>query len=524
MGGLQQTICGQVDVPENAEQNNKFFRMALPTIPGYWTSRRNIYEQAIVSRRNHETDFRQKWSEASDHFNKMDIDASKKKTWMSDQSFQDSMDAYKSRTEKDIKALSLKRRRSKLAELIHEENLQFEAELRGYSRDNYSRMEEMRNRADGLKSAREEKRKHMADEKLYEHWKQNNPDIRKVEQSLLQEHVVNSWPDQVEEQRERMESARREKEKYEEEMELERQAAVEAEKQRAEEKLVEEKRLKEVLKEQMMELKKREEETAMLKYEQDSLQRQQWELEQLEDTRRRTEDARKKQEFGRILLRQHKAQLMRRSRQIQQELEQDHKLLEALLEKEEADLILHTARKEKAKADATWMKQVIEDQLRVEKAREAELDMLYQDEAARMWQKREADWEKEKQARERLMQEVLASRQEQISDKMLVIQQREEEILEQREQLVREMEIASQLTRRDQEQQEAAREELKLNLAEQVTARRDREESARQRLQEELREEKAAVDDYEEMLRQETNRMKIHGYTPRQQGRRQAWM
>ena len=32
--------------------------------------------------------------------------------------------------------------------------------------------------------------------------------------------------------------------------------------------------------------------------------------------------------------------------------------------------------------------------------------MLYADEAARQWQKREADWEKERIARDRLMQEV----------------------------------------------------------------------------------------------------------------------
>ena len=35
------------------------------------------------------------------------------------------------------------------------------------------------------------------------------------------------------------------------------------------------------------------------------------------------------------------------------------------------------ARREKAKADAKWMKQVLDDQIKLEKQREAELDMLY---------------------------------------------------------------------------------------------------------------------------------------------------
>ncbi len=58
--------------------------------------------------------------------------------------------------------------------------------------------------------------------------------------------------------------------------------------------------------------------------------------------------------------------------------ELDRKILESLAEKEEVDKAQQTARQEQAKADAAWMKQVVEEQLKLEKAREAELDMLYQ--------------------------------------------------------------------------------------------------------------------------------------------------
>jgi len=50
--------------------------------------------------------------------------------------------------------------------------------------------------------------------------------------------------------------------------------------------------------------------------------------------------------------------------------------------------------------------QVVADQLKLEKQREAELDLLYQEEAVKIWEKREAEWERERKARERLMQEV----------------------------------------------------------------------------------------------------------------------
>ena len=64
--------------------------------------------------------------------------------------------------------------------------------------------------------------------------------------------------------------------------------------------------------------------------------------------------------------------------------------------------------------------------------------------------------------------QVLDSRNQQIEDRMEEVRERQEESLRHREQLLREMEIANQLTRRDQEKAEAEKEELKLELLEQV--------------------------------------------------------
>ncbi|CAL1544929.1 unnamed protein product, partial [Lymnaea stagnalis] len=188
----------------------------------------------------------------------------------------------------------------------------------------------------------------------------------------------------------------------------------------------------------------------------------------IEDQQRKREEERKKQDLGHALLRQHKAQMMHKSKVIQEELEQDRKLLQSLIEKENEQISMQSARREKAKADAHWMKQVIEDQLRLEKAREAELDMLYQDEAARMWQKRAAEWERERQACQKLIAEVLKSRQEQIALKLAELQQQQEESLQRREELVKEMEIAQLMTRREEEEQKLNKLVIKGELEEQV--------------------------------------------------------
>jgi hypothetical protein len=64
---------------------------------------------------------------------------------------------------------------------------------------------------------------------------------------------------------------------------------------------------------------------------------------------------------------------------------------------------------------------------------------------------------------------VLDSRTQQIEGRMEEVRLRHEESIKQREQLLRELEIANQLTRRDQEKVEAEREQLKLDLKQQVS-------------------------------------------------------
>lgn len=42
-----------------------------------------------------------------------------------------------------------------------------------------------------------------------------------------------------------------------------------------------------------------------------------------------------------------------------EELEQDRRILESILEKENEEITLRTARKQEARADAAWMKEVL---------------------------------------------------------------------------------------------------------------------------------------------------------------------
>lgn len=219
--------------------------------------------------------------------------------------------------------------------------------------------------------------------------------------------------------------------------------------------------------------------------------------------------------FSRFLRHQCNAQLKRRAQQIQEELEIDRQILLALLEKEDEDQHRQSARRERAVADVAWMKHVIEEQLQLEKEREAELQTIFREEAKKVWEKREEEWEREKKARDRLMNEVLAGRQRQIQEKMELNRRAQEESIKYREQLIKELEEAKELTRREKEQEEELKTARRQELEAQLTEHRLQEREEQQRQREEEEEERSARQRCEELVRQEARRMAEQGYRSR---------
>ncbi|MEQ2220708.1 hypothetical protein ILYODFUR_008125 [Ilyodon furcidens] len=274
----------------------------------------------------------------------------------------------------------------------------------------------------------------------------------------------------------------------------------------------------------MEELKMREEEATRLKEEQKVLLVKKWELEKMEEERKKTEERQKKHEIGHFLVRQYRAQLKRRAQQIQEELEVDRKILAALLEQEEEDKRWQTARRERAVADAAWMKHVIEEQLDLERKREAEFDVLYREEAQRVWEKREAQWEKEKKARERLMQEVLVGRQQQLELKMLNNREAQEELLKRREELIQELELERNLRCLEKETEQSCRTARMQELKTQVEQKHQEQWEEQCRIQQEEEEERKALEIQEEDLKLEMQKIAEEGYQQKIHSRpRSAW-
>uniref|UniRef100_A0A672PLD9 Trichoplein keratin filament-binding protein n=1 Tax=Sinocyclocheilus grahami TaxID=75366 RepID=A0A672PLD9_SINGR len=309
-----------------------------------------------------------------------------------------SMSAFQREQMKEEKQRKLQERREHLRIMLQEERDQLEAELRNVCPD----------RATLTRQVVEK-----TDYELLTSGALFNPTSQclkclcvQVETELCKDHVVSQWQVQQQERKQADERTQEEKQHFENEYERTRREALERMKEEEEKRRQEEKKRAEDLHKQMEELQLREQEAERLKQEQEALMSQRWELEKLEDERKRMEESRRKTEFGHFLTRQYRAQLKRRAQQVQEELEADRKILAALLEGGVEEQRMEKARRERAVADAAWMKRVIEEQLQLEREREAEFDILYREEAQRVWEKREAEWEKERRARERLMREV----------------------------------------------------------------------------------------------------------------------
>uniref|UniRef100_A0AAY4AZ03 Trichoplein keratin filament-binding protein n=1 Tax=Denticeps clupeoides TaxID=299321 RepID=A0AAY4AZ03_9TELE len=486
--------------------------MALPTLSSRWPGRVRTPEVRIARQREQETRWRQQWELHSQYFREQNVRSSMQAHWSSRQSYQQSMAAFHRLHQQEEKKRSLEQRRQRLGLLLQAERDQLEAELRQATPDGSSVAS---HRLEALCSAREGRRNKVAQALLREHWKQNIPELRQVESELHKEHVVCQWEVQQLEKKQHAEKSQQEQRRFENECERKRQEELERMAHAEEQRKEEEKRRAEELCKQMEELQLREEEATRLKKEQEKLMSQRWELEGLEEERRKLEEQRKKSELRRFLTRQYHVQLQRRAQQVQEELETDRQVLEALLEGEQEAQKLENLRREAAVADAAWMKQVIEEQLKLELEREAEFEILHREEAKKMWEQREAEWDKEKRARERLMHEVLLGRQQQLEKKMLENRLAQEESLRRREELIQELELERQTQRQEREQAERQKTSCEEEARTQLEQRRWAQQEERRRIEQEEKVERDVLRKQEEELQLEMQRMAAHGYQER---------
>uniref|UniRef100_A0A8C5N639 Trichoplein keratin filament-binding protein n=1 Tax=Gouania willdenowi TaxID=441366 RepID=A0A8C5N639_GOUWI len=474
--------------------------MALPI--GRVHRRSQVLAHQLARQREHEARCRQQWEQHAQYFREQRVQNKKQAEWTSRQSYQSSLSAYNEEKRKEEKRANLELRRNRLKAMLQQEQDEFEAELRQLIPDSSTVAHQQLQRTEELRLARQERQKKLAEKLLHEHWKKNNPDLRELELTLHKDHVVNQWQEQITEKKQKEVVEQEEARRFENEYERSQKEALERLNQAEEKRKAEERKRAEELRQQMEELRLREREVREA-------------LQSLVQTLSSLVFCCSLRHF---LVRQYRAQLKRRAQQVQEELEVDRKLLAAMLEGEQDDQRLETVRRKQAVADAAWMKHVIEEQLQIEREREAQFEILHREEAQEVWEKREAQWEKERKARERLMHEVLVGRQQQLQHKMQNNCAAQKESLKRREELILELEREMEVRGQEKENKERRRTAWKQEINAQVQQRHQEQLEDKWRNHQEEKEHRNALRIQEEELRKETQRMATKGYQEKVKG------
>ena len=134
----------------------------------------------------------------------------------------------------------------------------------------------------------------------------------------------------------------------------------------------------------------------------------------VEEERGREEKRSRQREIRNTLDYSLKLKLKRQAKEVQEELALDMKILEELLVSTKNEAQETLARKRQRMQEMQQYRQHLIEQKKIEQMREKELDSLINVEVEKQWNKRVENWRMEKQARNKLMKDVLEDRKIQV--------------------------------------------------------------------------------------------------------------
>ncbi|CAL8086304.1 unnamed protein product [Calicophoron daubneyi] len=472
-------------------------------------SRKDALEAILVRRRTREAENYSQWQNTSHYFNEAVVRAEREKRWTSAKNYDSSMQAYDAQAlDNNDREKALEVRREKLRNLLENEANEQKLVLEAINEQKKDKAA-MLMRSTALKESRDRERAEMANKLLEDHFRANNADLRDMTRASGQKAVAESWDSQVDGKHKRAEEQRKQEiadhEMHAEIDKLESQVSEEASAKRL-------KARKEQLdgwRQQLEELHRREEAAKRLEFNEEALSRELVALDKLERERCQIEEQCKRELYGRALLHQHQAALRRRAATIQAEMEADLEWLTQVENQKTEEEKAIAARKCRERDNLAAMRELIEANLEKERKQGIEIDALESYEASRIWSKKEEEWRKEAEARQKLLQDVLEERRLQVSEQLDKNRRLQREELESREALLESLEKVSREDADENAQKTAAAKQQVQELGEQVNEKLE----AKRRLQADDIAEQAAIREaevaYEEMLRREAEKLHL---------------
>jgi hypothetical protein len=311
----------------------------------------------------------------------------------------------------------LDERRRKLSVMLTQERTMYETELKEREETPGQRMDKMAQRGWELKKRREDERKKLVQEKLYQQWRSSMDELRTADSKLFELETMAARDWQVEEKQRRSDMDDAERAVYDALWQEGYMAKVEREERENALKAFRNAESNDTLDQQVAykrahEASEREqllaEKEAMrdLWEEADKEQREQAEREKIAAAvERKKVDA-----FMYI-------QKADREATAKEEKDQDRQFVQSVLAKERVLAEKEEADRQRAIAQAAEFNEALKVEMARKAETEADLIRLQNEEAERQWQKRYKQWEAEELARRNLMQEVYDDRAMQVQMK-----------------------------------------------------------------------------------------------------------
>ena len=386
--------------------------------PMYGLNHKALREEAIVRKREITRMKNEFWDSTSKYFDRLSMQNERFEVWNSDEMAKKSEEAFRKAKMAETRRSNLLGRRTKLRNKLEAEESRDLANIRKIPVGTQKSLKSVREEYEKMKVKRMEEQQKEAEEKMLQHWRINNPEYRQVQCQKRYEMVQKAWDEQRIE-KEKAEDAEKRAEEIRIRVEAEktlRKESEEKEAQREKERQIQ--AWKEVIVQQIGALKERrgEEEKAkrLLAEEQERAKK----MEEVAMKRKKIEDKRKMQDLREFLSRQHRLKLLAKTSQIQKDLEEDKRLLEEVTAFSQVQNEQEIKEREEKNQRLTWLKEVIDLQKAEEAKRQKQMEMLFSEEAEKMWNKQEAVWQKEAEARKHLMDDVLDGLKEQIRVKV----------------------------------------------------------------------------------------------------------
>ncbi|XP_038077706.1 cilia- and flagella-associated protein 53-like [Patiria miniata] len=313
---------------------------------------------------------------------------------------------------------TLEDRRERLRQLLAAEDAQYLEEMEASQETMLERQAKMRERAKFLKEKREKERLQVVAEKLDQRWREECEELRSTLTRRHMDEVCLERGEQLRIKADMDQQSQAEEKMYADLWHQDMLAKAAREEREAQERHARNQETLKTLQKQKAALEAKKQDAKRLKEEEGRLLAEERELRKMEEQRAQQEKLAKQQQAREDIATNIRLKTKRRAKEMQEELALDMNILEKLLSDSRNEAMEIAQRKKELREEDQRYREYLRQTAREDEERDREIDKLVDAEVQRQWQKRLDEWARQREARKRLMDNVLAVRRQQVEAKL----------------------------------------------------------------------------------------------------------